>query len=89
MEEFEDYLKGKKIDSKAFKEKEPERWEEWLHLFERVHPNSFSQQKLFLINSTRRKYPIKEDEKEAEANTTKAKPKPKIKISVRPRKKED
>ena len=56
MQEFEEYLKSKKIDAATFKEQAPEMWEEWLHLFQEVHPNSFTQQKLFLINPVRRKH---------------------------------
>jgi hypothetical protein len=56
---FETYLAGKKIDSQAFKENEPERWLEFSALFEVVHPESFTVQKKFLINTIRRQYPMK------------------------------
>jgi hypothetical protein len=56
---FETYLAEKKIDSQAFKEHEPERWQEFQSLFELVHPESFTAQKKFLINPIRRQYPLK------------------------------
>jgi hypothetical protein len=53
---FEDYLASKKIDSDAFKRSEPQVWNAWKKEFEQVHPNSFTVQKLNLINPVRRKY---------------------------------
>jgi hypothetical protein len=53
---FEEYLVSKKIDSDAFKKAEPEVWKAWKNEFEQVHPNSFTVQKLNLINPVRRKY---------------------------------
>nr|WP_305953149.1 hypothetical protein [Emticicia oligotrophica] len=35
---------------------EPERFAEWRRLFAEMHPESFTSQKKFLINPTRRKY---------------------------------
>lgn len=58
--EFEEFLKNKKIDENLFKKNEQERWMEWKTLFEQMHPNSFTAQKKFLINDTRRKYLLKE-----------------------------
>jgi len=58
---FEDYLKSKKIDSAAFLRSEPERWKTWSAEFEQVHPNSFTLQKLNLINPLRRKYLLKQE----------------------------
>ncbi|HEX5170926.1 MAG TPA: hypothetical protein VFW11_17245 [Cyclobacteriaceae bacterium] len=57
---FEDYLISKKIDSKLFLEKEKELWLSWKTAFEQMHPNSFTAQKLYLINPIRRKYQLKE-----------------------------
>lgn len=86
MQEFEEYLTNKKIDAHAFKEAEPSLWEEWMSLFAKVHPNSFSQQKLFLINAIRRKFPLEDNaETEQEKIVTQAKPKPKFKIPARPK----
>lgn len=53
---FEAYLASKKIDSVAFRSAEPELWESWKEEFEAMHPNSFTVQKLNLINPVRRKY---------------------------------
>lgn len=55
---FEDYLIGKKIDSDTFRKAEPETWKDWKRDFEEMHPNSFTVQKLNLINPIRRKYPL-------------------------------
>lgn len=55
---FEAYLKSKKIDSEAFRKAEPETWQEWERDFEQMHPNSFTVQKLNLINPVRRKYQL-------------------------------
>ena len=54
---FEEYLASKKIDTLAFGQHEPERFEEWTHLFVQLHPESFTAQKKFLLNDLRKKYP--------------------------------
>lgn len=56
---FEEYLVSKKIDSVAFKMAEPNMWHTWKIEFEQVHSNSFTVQKLNLINPVRRKYLLK------------------------------
>lgn len=58
---FNEYLQAKKIDTKSFALAEPERFREYKQLFDQVHPESFTAQKLFVINRIRRKYPLKED----------------------------
>jgi hypothetical protein len=58
---FEEYLIKKKIDSVAFKLAEPAQWQEWSVLFESMSEASFTAQKLYLINPTRRKYLLKEE----------------------------
>ena len=75
---FEEYCISKKID--------PERFEEWKHFFDAVSINSFTQQKLFLINEIRRKYKltnqinsITSDDAEPANTITKASFKPKFK----------
>lgn len=60
--DFEEYLVGKKIDPKKFREAEPEQFKEWERLFREMHPNSFTETKKFLINPTRRKYRLQEEE---------------------------
>lgn len=57
---FEAYLIAKKIDSNAFSSAEPDLFKNWKSEFEQMHPNSFTMQKLNLINPIRRKYPLKE-----------------------------
>jgi hypothetical protein len=57
---FEAYLTSKKIDSAAFQKAEPELWVSWQKEFDLLHPNSFTAQKLYLINPVRRKYQLKE-----------------------------
>ena len=54
---FEEYCTSKKIDTRTFKTNE--RYTELKTLFEMVSPNSFTQQKLFIINDIRRQYPLK------------------------------
>jgi len=54
---FEEYLSDKKIDSTAFRSAELALWEEWKREYDQVHLNSFTAQKLYLINNIRRKYP--------------------------------
>jgi hypothetical protein len=70
---FEEYLISKKIDSAAFRQAEPLMWESWHDEFEKMHPNSFTVQKLNLINPVRRKYllqhvpEVKKEEKKEES----------------------
>ena len=65
--DFETYLRNKKIDPVIFQKEEPAIWHEFKMVFEQVHPDSFTAQKLFLINNIRRKYPLpKEGEKEGD-----------------------
>jgi hypothetical protein len=56
---FDEYLVSKKIDSEAFRKAEESLWLAWSKEFEQIHPNSFTVQKLNLINPVRRKYPLK------------------------------
>jgi hypothetical protein len=79
---FEAYLVSKKIDSEAFRKSEPEVWSAWKKEFEQVHANSFTMQKLNLINPVRRKYtlPTLQETRPAETvkpvTTTEAQTKP-------------
>ncbi|HTF19782.1 MAG TPA: hypothetical protein VK658_17040 [Chryseolinea sp.] len=56
--DFEAYLISKRIDSARFKSAEPELWQSWRVDFDQMHPNSFTVQKLNLINPIRRKYQL-------------------------------
>jgi len=62
METFEEYLLKKKIESNAFKEGDESLWNEWEQLFQQLHPESFTAQKLFLINRIRRQFPVNSSE---------------------------
>jgi hypothetical protein len=59
--DFEAYLISKKIDSGRFLKAEPEVWKTWKSEFDQMHPNSFTAQKLYLINPVRRKYQLKQE----------------------------
>jgi hypothetical protein len=63
---FEEYLITKKIDHMPFQQAEPMLYESWKAEFEQVHPNSFTAQKLYLINPLRRKYLLKQEEVKVE-----------------------
>ena len=56
--EFEAYLTSKRIDSARFAVGEPLLWQSWKLEFEQLHPNSFTVQKLNLINPIRRRYQL-------------------------------
>ena len=58
-QEFNDYLKTKKIDPVAFEANEPETFKIYKSEFAQLHPKSFTLQKLFNINIIRRKYTLK------------------------------
>jgi hypothetical protein len=64
---WEEYCISKKIDSEAFRVEETILWTELKTIFEQVHPNSFTEQKKFLINDIRRKYRMKEEVKKEQA----------------------
>jgi hypothetical protein len=64
--DFESYLIAKKIDSSAFRKAEPEVWDLWKREFEQIHPDSFTMQKLNLINPIRRKYTLRMTPPQAE-----------------------
>lgn len=75
---FEEYLREKKIDPDKFKTSEQEQYAELKRIFDQVHPNSFTQQKLFLINKIRRTYQLKEQLEVKKPDAAKAM-RPKIK----------
>ncbi len=63
MEElsFESYCRKKKIDPDLFLNADPEKFKEWETIFMQVHPDSFTEQKKFLINPIRKLYTLKEN----------------------------
>ena len=69
--DFISYLKNKKIDPEKLNASEPDLFSEWSSLYEQVHPNSFTQQKLFLINILRKKFIFKETDEVAKPKTAK------------------
>lgn len=84
---FREYLQAKKIDPKAFALGEPGQFKDFKALFDQLHPDSFTAQKLFLINKIRRRFPYTEP---AEAETKEA-PKAKMmkpKLNIIPKTKE-
>lgn len=68
---FEEYLRKKKIDPERFRTSEKVLYARLEHIFLKVHPNSFTQQKLFLINGLRRSYRLQEAEVATEKNAGK------------------
>ncbi|WP_169921776.1 hypothetical protein [Spirosoma rigui] len=56
---FEEYLAQKKIDSTQFRQLEQDRYEAWKREFDQMSPASFTVQKKFLLNDTRRKYLVR------------------------------
>lgn len=83
---FRNYLIGKKIDPAKFKSAEPETYRSFGVLFSQMHPDSFTSQKLFLINKIRRKYLLEKAPEETVIEKPKqvkpkiaAKPKPRLK----------
>ncbi|MDH5608347.1 MAG: hypothetical protein OEY56_02610 [Cyclobacteriaceae bacterium] len=77
MNEFEEFLKTKKIDPQKFQKGEPDRYAGFQQDFATMHPASFTARKLFLINKIRRTY-LLDTSVIQEKPTSIAKVKPKI-----------
>lgn len=75
---FKEYLESKKIDPKEFALQDRDQFMSLKKLFDLVHPDSFTAQKLYLINPIRRKFPLREEVKKEVAKPS-IKLKPKIK----------
>ncbi len=82
---FEAYLAAKKIDPVLFSKAEPDLFTAWKTAFEQMHPNSFTMQKLNLINAIRRKYLLKEKPAEPSAEASRQPAKPVMKPKPRPK----
>jgi hypothetical protein len=82
--DFEEYLSQKRIDIRSFSQNDPKRFGEFKYLFEQMHPNSFTAQKLFLINEVRRKFPVGDKQIDDAEQAKKMRPRPKM---VLPKKK--
>jgi hypothetical protein len=55
---FDDYLKGKKINPDSFKSAQVDEYQRLKQVFDELSPESFTAQKLFLINRIRRAHPF-------------------------------
>ena len=53
---WEEYCISKKIDAEKFNAAQPQQWQALKEIFEQVHPNSFTEQKKFIINDLRRRF---------------------------------
>lgn len=76
--DFKTYLSSKKIDAQKFNGAEPDLYHKLEQIFLQTHPDSFTAQKLFLINPIRRKY-LLADQVEAAPSKPRMKFKPKMK----------
>jgi|TARA_B110000046_G_scaffold2223_1_gene2428 hypothetical protein len=56
MSEFHLYLISKKIDPSSFEHGDTPLYQEFERIFTKIHPASFTAQKLFLLNKLRRKF---------------------------------
>lgn len=74
---WKEYLISKKIDPNQFKSGNNRLFRELDLLFSQLHPDSFTAQKLYLINRIRRMYTLERVPKETNADAAK-KVKPKI-----------
>ncbi|MEM0999854.1 MAG: hypothetical protein AAGN35_22570 [Bacteroidota bacterium] len=61
MEQFEEYLRQKRIDPQQFREALPEEWNALVREFLAAGEKSFDQQKKFLLNPWRSEFPLPED----------------------------
>lgn len=55
---WSEYLAQKKIDASAYRQGDPAQYAAFEQAFLQMHPNSFTAQKLYLINEIRRLYPL-------------------------------
>ena len=79
--DFSTYLKSKKIDPEKFQKDDSEKYLELKKVFDQVHPDSFTAQKLFLINPLRRKHKWDGEEEKVASKPKPMKPRiPKPKI---------
>ncbi|MDW7695696.1 hypothetical protein R9C00_26085 [Flammeovirgaceae bacterium SG7u.111] len=85
MSELVEYLKKKKIDPELFKKAEPVQWNKFEEVFSQVHPDSFTAQKLFLINKIRRAYPLQAEEETEVKVPMKKKPRPVMRARPKPK----
>lgn len=60
-DKFMHFLRQIHIDPQAFAQHEQTRFQEWRDLFAVIHPNSWYEQKRFLLNALRKKYPLPQE----------------------------
>ncbi|MCS6821150.1 MAG: hypothetical protein NZ551_04695 [Microscillaceae bacterium] len=60
QQSFSEYLRSKKIDEVAFQKEYAGKYAELKALFEQMHPESFTNQKKFILNDLRRRFLLKE-----------------------------
>ncbi|MCU0415773.1 MAG: hypothetical protein MUE33_01190 [Cytophagaceae bacterium] len=65
FDSLEAYCIHKKIDPVRFQEHEKTLWLQWEHEFLQVHPDSFTEQKKFLLNPIRRRFPLNSNPKDS------------------------
>jgi len=65
---FDDYLIAKRIDATAFRQSEPDIYQQWAAEFSQLHPNSFTMQKLNLMNPIRRKFHLKSEDQSVQSS---------------------
>lgn len=82
---FEAYCNTKKIDHQKFSKSEPTLFVDLKDQFEQMSVESFTQQKLFLINPIRRKYPIISETMNSDMTKETAKPKVAFKPVFKPK----
>lgn len=75
--DFKTYCLSKKIDPVLFQKNEPKLYTDLERIFEQMHPNSFTAQKLYLINELRRRYTSTLEVKPVAKSKSEA-PKPKV-----------
>lgn len=79
--DFAAYLKSKKIDPEKFQKTDSVKFQQLKAVFDQMHPESFTAQKLFLINPLRRKYKWEGEDEKMESKPKPMKPRiPKPKI---------
>lgn len=80
---FEEFLIAKKIDPIRFKKGDQSTFEEWNKDYNLMHPDSFTQRKLFKINAIRREFQLKDSENSNEDKTKKTSIRPVIKPKIK------
>ena len=75
---FEIFLKKKRIDSDRFHKERPSEWEAYQKLFEQMGPKSFDHQKKFFFNPLRLSFPYQEALEAPHSERKKLRKKPRL-----------